>query len=440
MQKPDHILTNCNMRKMDITNFNRKMPRFLRSSVTLPSQYQAYAICVEFAKEWFLEKFNPNFFNSVYVEGKHSFDEFRKFSTIDQQLKKVNPILAIMPSIDMANNRNWIDSSPEIPLVMRRSRFEGCFFNDMNTCNSKHLQISFKTITMNFNFKMRVNTRAEQLDLCEFVKINHRAGWTETRHLTLDIHVPKEIIAQIACDAGFKIDENLDVVEPLKVLKYLNSNSIIPFVYKLRCANGNKEFFIKVPNCVAHIKSELPSLDDGERVGTLNTNYSIDFNLEVEILAPYAYMYYSQCEQKIINTRPSYKEATAITVMRAVKTEIPQVDEHKWKLMSTTEYMVDEEDLGTCITIDFSEFFKGTDIQKIIDYTLSININPRVFLNFKLFNDSYERAYEMDWKTMKCLMYGSLENVTTVIGIYCDMEYVNNVLSQLQDLEHSRLH
>ena len=47
--------------------------------------------------------------------------------------------------------------------------------------------------------------------------------------------------------------------------------------------------------------------------------------------------------------------------------------EHRWKLMSTTEYMVDEEDLGTCITIDFSEFFKGTDIQKIIDLVLQLH-------------------------------------------------------------------
>ena len=440
MEKPDHILTGDNLRELSPREcFNKKMPRLLRSSVTLPSQYQSYAVCVEFAKEWFLDKFAYNFFNSIYVDGKHSFDEFKKYSDIDQKLRRVNPILAIIPSIDMTNNRNWIDSMPEIPLALRRSRFEGTFFHDLSDCNSKHLQIIFKTILMNFTFKMRVDTRAEELDLFEFVKLMHRAGYTETQNLTLDIHVPREIIAQIAYDQGFKVDDNLDVDKPLELLRYLNAHSFIPFIYKLRCANGNKEFFIKVPNCVAHIRSEMPSMDDGERQNAITKNYTIDFNVEIEMTAPYAYTYYSQCDQKFINTRPINSDGM-ISVMRAIKTEVPDVDEHKWKLASTTEYMVDESDLGTCIDIDFKDLFKGSDIQKLIDHANYIHINPSLFINIKLYNDGLEREYHMDWNTLICHMKLSCENETTVIGIYLDMDYVNNTLIQLKDLTSSRLH
>ena len=323
-------------------------------------------------------------------------------------------------------------------MLLRRSRFDGTFFSDMSECNSKHLQIMFKTILMNFTFKMRLNTRAEQLDLFEFIKIVHRAGYTETQNLTLDIHVPKEIIAEIANDQGFEVDENLNVDKPLDLLRYLNAHSYIPFVYKLRCANGNNEFFIKVPNCVAHIRSEMPSMDDGERQNTMLTNYTIDFNVEIEMTAPYSYTYYSQCEQTFINTRPTNSDGM-IAVMRAIKTDVPELDEHKWKLASTTEYMVDESDLGTCIDIDFTDLFKGSDIEQLIKHANYIRINPSVFINIKLFNDGIEREYHMDWSTLICHMKLSCENITTVIGIYLDMDYVNNTLAQLQDLTSSRL-
>lgn len=438
MENPDHLI-NGGIHELSPMEFNKKKPRILRSSVILPSQYQSYSICVEFAKEWFLEKFADNFFNSIYVDGKHSFDEFRKYSDIDDKLRRVNPILAILPAIDMSNNRNWVDSSPEIPMMLQRSRFDGTFFNDMSECNSSHLQIMFKTILMNFTYKMRVNTRAEELDLFEFVKLKHRAGFTETRELSLDIHIPKEIIAQIAFDNGYTVDEQLNVDKPLELLRYLNAHSYIPFVYKLRCSNGNNEYFIKVPNCVAHIRTEMPSMDDGERQNTLLTNYNIDFGVEIEMTAPYAYTYYSQCDQKFINSRPINADGM-ISVMRAVKTEVPEVDEHKWKLASTTEYMSDEVDLGTCITIDFTELFKGSDIKRLIEHANYIHINPSLFINIKLFNDGLEREYHMDWSTLRCTMKLSLENITTVIGIYLDMDYVNNTLAQLDDLTSSRLH
>lgn len=441
MDKPNHIITG-KMRELSLKDiYTRQQPRIYRSSLILPSQYQSYAICTEFAKEWFLEKFANNFFNSIFVEGKHSFDEFRKFSSIDEKLKRINPILAIVPAIDVAHNRNWVDSTPEMPMLLRRSRFDGTFFNDVKACNSLHLQVIFQTILMNFTYKMRVNTRAEQLDLFNFIKIKHRAGYSETRELALDVHVPKEIIAQIACDNGFKVDSQLNVDKPLNLLKYLNAHSYIPFVYKLRYSNGNNEFFIKVPNCVAHIKSELPNIDEGERQNTITTNYTIEFNVEIEMTAPYAFTYFSQCEQKYLNiTGKEVNVDCGISVLRAVKTDIPQYDEHIWKLLLTTEYLVEEEDIGTEISIDLNGLFAGTDLEKIINHTKSIGINPSIFINIKLFNNGLERCFTLDWKTLTCKITGPIDNITTVIALYCDVEYINNTLAQLKDLESSRLH
>lgn len=423
---------NNGLREVSVSDLIRKKtPKIMRTSVSLPSQQQAYAVCVEFAKHWFLEKFKPNYFNSIYINTTHSFDEFRKFSTINQQVKRTNPLLSITPNIDITHNRQWIDTLPEIPLMLKRSRIEGTFFNDVQ--KGLHLQLIFKSILMNFTYKIRVDTRAEELDMVEFLKLNHRAGWTESREITVDIHVPKSIILQIAFDNGFKITNNGEIEEPLKLLNYLNSHSYIPFIYKLRCATGNKEFFIKVPNCMVHIKSEMPNMDDGERQDHININYIIDMQVEMEMTAPYCYTYFSQDPQMYILNAPQFNNYDKIAIMAAKMTEIPCLDENGWEKYVSTEYQIDEEDINKQINIDFKELFNGSEISNIINYTKAIAVSPSIFMNFKMFNDGYEIKYNIDWETMICTITEPISNCNIIIGIYCDKEYINNTLLYLND-------
>jgi len=415
--------------------YTKKTPRLMRTSVILPSQQQAFAVCTEVMLQWFLDKYPEKYFNSVYVDGTHSFDEFRKLSTMDQKMKRTNPLLAIVPNIDPSYNREWIDSNPEIPTLLRRSRFEGTFFSDVQHNKGLHLQLLFKTIKMNFTYKIRLNTRGQQLDMMEFIKVKHRAGWTETLNKDMDIHVPKDIIKQIAFDNGFELTEGGNPKNPIEVLNYLNRFSLIPFMYKLRCTTGNNEYFIRVPNCVVHIKSEMPSMDDGERNNSITTNYNIEFPVEVEMTAPHCYTYYSErCEHKYLTPGPSINDA-AITIMQASLTTIPEEDQNHWALLTSTEYAVDETDLKKPLDIDFKELFAGTEIGMVLDYTQRIAICPAVFLNFIMFNNSQHLKYEMDWSKMVAHIEDGIVNERTVIGIYVDMKYVNDTIILIKELD-----
>ena len=362
--------------------YNKMTPRLMRTSVILPSQQQAFSVCTEVILDWFLNKYQDNFFNSVYVDGTHSFDEFRKLSKINQQLRKTNPLLALVPNIDASYNRDWIDSSPEIPMLLKRSRFEGIFLKDIQHNKGLYLQLLFKTIKMNFTFKIRLDTRAQQLDMMEYIKVKHRAGWSETLTKDMDIHVPKQIISQIAFDNGFELLEGGDPKNPMELLNYLNTHSVIPFMYKLRCSTGNNEYFIKVPNCTVHIKSEIPSMDDGDRVNSITTNYNIEFSLEAEMTAPYSYSYFSQKDvHEFLNTGYNIN-STPIAIMQSALTVIPKEDRNHWALLTTTEYGVDDCDIGKPLDLDFKELFNGTDIGMVLDYTQKIAISPAIFLNF----------------------------------------------------------
>lgn len=427
------------LRELTPSDLSKKFSRrvLLSSSVILPSQFQSYSICTEFARDWFLEKFNKDFFTHVHIDGKLGFDDLRKFDTTDKKIKRINPLLAIYPSINDEYNRDWIDSNPEGHLQsLRRTKMEGTFLFDKD--NEVYLAIQFKSILMNFNYKMRVNTRAEQLDLLEFIKTNHRAGYTETHTMDLDVHVPKQIIAQIAYDVGLKVDDNLNVKEPYKLLSYLNSKSVLPFLYKFRCSNGNNEFFIRVPNCSAHIKMEMPSKDDGVRAGVDTTNYGIDFNIEVEMTAPMNYTYYCQHEQKYINDNTVCSDGL-ITVAKVVKTEIPDKNDKNWDLFVTTEYMIEKEDLWKPNIINMGEFLECTDMNEVLQYTLCNKINPAVFIDFKLFSDGHEKCYHMDWENLICTVEGVADNLTTVIAVYTDKKYINDVLINLKEMNKSRI-
>jgi len=428
---------NRNLREIKPSDvFTRKTPRQYRSDVILPSEYHAYALCTEFAKEWFVNKFPEKFFTSIYVDGSYSFDEFRKFSDMSQLYRRTPPLLAIVPSIDMEHNRNWIDSSPEgLPGMLRRSRYEGVIFSDIRDNRGLHLALQMKSILMKFLYKMRVNTKGEQMDLANMIKFKHRAGFTESVDLTLDIHVPKQIIAQIAFDNAICMKENGEVIDNVSMLNYLNTYSRVPFLYKLRCATGNDEYFIKVPHCVAHIKSELPQVDEGDRVDMVSMNYGIEFGIEIEMSAPYCYTYYSQSEIKEYLNRPTMGIEDTL-IQQHIVTELPREDENHWQMLTSTEYEVDDEDLKKPLEIDFDEFFHTTgDIGVLIDYTKSISVSPSVFMHLIMYNGGIELEYDIDWNTLKCVSKREITHNRTIIGIYVDMKYVNETIIYLEQLK-----
>lgn len=403
--------------------------KLLRTSVMLPSQYNAYAVCVEFAKDWFLSKFPQKFFNSIYVDGSKSFAEFRALYNDDKKLRKTNPVLAIMPNINLEHNRNWIDTNMNLTGYMRRSRMEGRIFADQRPDHNYHIAVQFKSILMQFGFKIRIDTRAQQLDLAELIKYKHRAGMTETQYIPLDIHVPKKIIAQLAYDNGMALPDFSGPKNPRAMLKYLNSYSFVPFLYKRRNATGTNEYFIRVDNCIAHIKAEMPTIDDGNRQDMEHMNYTIEFNIEVEMTAPYCFIYYSEKDQDIINSNEILTTDTAIIVMKAVKADLPECNERGWNRLAKSGYLVEMEDIkpeNQPVVINFKDLVRG-DMFKMIEYTKSVALNPGLFIDFIIFNNTNDYVgYTVNWSDYTITINDIVRHPGFTIGVYVDMNYVNN--------------
>ena len=265
----------------------------LNSDISIPSTIHGYSIGIEYMKKWFLDKFDKDYFKTIFIDGKSVFDDYRRLSR-KELLTIEKPAVSIKSVLDVDYNRDFVDMYPGglKNFARRTCTYDKAFFSDYES--NTYLGMHLRLMKINFNFRVRVKTRAQQIDVFEFMKIAFKNGSTDTDYVDMDFHVPKEIIICIAKDNGYEVDENGKVKNVIGFLKYLNTHSSLPFMYKLRTINGNNEFFIKASHLFMHINCSDPlSLDDGERQGQLDNNFHIDMNCELKLPVPQFYAYYT---------------------------------------------------------------------------------------------------------------------------------------------------
>ena len=74
----------------------------LNKNITVAPLHQSYALCIEYMKHWFLEKFEKDFFSWIHIDGSHVFGEISKIDkkTTMSHLSDDKAALSIIPMID----------------------------------------------------------------------------------------------------------------------------------------------------------------------------------------------------------------------------------------------------------------------------------------------------------------------------------------------------
>lgn len=409
-------------------------PVQLNENISVPSDMHGYSLAIEFARDWFLEQFEKDFFKTVYINGKHVFDDYR--TVLNQKKIRVieKPAVAIIPTIDINFNRENLDLylGGKNLLIRRSSYNQHGFFSDEE--NNMFMGTYLKQIKLNFNYRIRVASRAQQIDLVNYMKLAFRIGATQSHYLNLDFHIPYDIMLNIAKDSGFEIN-NECIVDIYGFLKYLNSHSNVPFLYKFRTVNGKNEFFIKVINAYTHVSClEELSIDDGERNGALDNNFNIDMNMELKIPVPAIYWYLSK---EKLNTK--YSQRYALKGLYSYRSfEPPERNENGWDQYLSTEWYNENEDTYLD-TINFTTLLGNERLMRVIKHTKETLISPKVFMDIKLYNDTYEIPITIDWDTYDIIVKKDLPSYITKICIYVDKLYLNEQLIASENLDKSRL-
>ena len=412
----------------------------LHKNISIPSEIHIYSLGVEYMKQWFLKKFEDGYFKTIHINGKHVFDDARQFNK-EKLLKIEKPAVAITPTVDYDYNRDTVDLKlGGRDIFIRRSQiFDDSIFKDYE--NNIFLGTMFKQVQMNFTFRIRVGSKAQQIDLYNFIKYAMRVGSTQSEYMSYDFHIPYDIMLNMAVHSGFKVMQiyegnsiyNKRVVDNVGFLRYINAHSIYPFIYKLRTINGNPEYFIRVHNMYTHISNlDGLSLDDGEREGALDDNFHIEMNCILKIPCPQSYYYYSSD-----NLEKKFKLEKELAGMYSINSlTIPDLNEKGWEQYLCTEWVDDNKHLDT---IEFKELFDNEELLAVIDRTKSTGISPSIFIDIQLYNNKEVLDRKIDWETFSIVINSDVKDPNTIIGIYVDLGYVNEQLIVIQDLYNSRM-
>lgn len=412
----------------------------LHSNLIVPSQVHGYSLAIEYMRYWFVSRFErqfgKDFFKTVHINGKHVLDEYKHFNK--QNIKREYPMAAIMPTIDYDYDRENIDlhmADPEI--YLKRSNFNKSFFHDYQ--NNLHIGIEMRALRMNFAFKIRVRTKAQQIDLWRNMELMFRIGCTQKDFISADFQIPKEAIIDIAKKVGFDVDEKNKVVEDiLPLLSYLNRNSDIPFMFKMRSINQQPEFFIRVRNLPLHIAcSDKIQVDDGERDGHLDTNFHLEMAAILTIPTPYFYTYFSADD--MIYRIDMTKDHNNIGLYSFCKWDPPMINKQGWQQIAMTSYLTDPGERE----IDLGVIFKGnTNLNIVMEYCLKNHISPAGFLEIKVYRSEDKAKLvrtNMDFAHKVLYLLDEVEEECLNIVIYGDAEYLNDTMISLENYNKTRI-
>lgn len=428
-----------NLIPLDKLTITRKENRKLISTVLVPSASHSYALAVEYIQKWFLDKFQKDFFKTVYIEGKNIFDESRKFS-IDKTARRQNPSVAIIPTIDFSFDRDKIDLAlGGLELYEEKSTFDTCFFRDHE--NKLYIKEIDQLNVLNFTIRVFLDTKAKQLNLWHYMKLAFRVGATQGEYIDMDFSLPEELMLQLAIDNNFEVDmDNKKIKHPVEFLNYLNKNSLLPILYKLRCENGKDEFFVRSVNKYIHIAiPDYLSVEDGDRVGHTYENFPIEMNLTLRFPTPQSYVYMSKNPQTIIEGI-KMENSNDMAGLYSIKfMDIPLLNEKKWGLYIQTEYLEDKE--SDTIIMECQELF-NTTLKEVINYTLEQYLSPRLFVDIKLYDiDQEPILYDIDWRNLiiQTKPNESLKKYQKIIiAIYVDNKYLNETVVTMNNSTDER--
>lgn len=408
----------------------------LHSNLAMPSYVHGYSIAIQFMYDWFKSKFPKDYFKGgIFVDGKNVIDDYKSLNK--DIIKRINPRARIGVNVQYDYDREMLDTYLAPPnLYLRKSRLTESFFKDYE--NSMFLGLEMRALRMEFNFKVRVNSRSEQLDLYSRMAMYFRNGSTMHENLSMDFHIPKQIILNIAIKAGFEIKNN-EVVDIISFLSYLNSHSDLPFLFKLRAINQKAEYFIRMRDLYTHIDCrDKLQLDDGERDGKLDYNFHVEMNAILTIPIPHFYAFYSMHELTIgIDVKEN--DDNCIAIYSISNYDIPNEDENGWIRAAITDYSTDKGDTE----MDLSSIFCGDNpLAKAIEHDLTKGLSPYHFINIKIYrNSNMDKScnIRMDWNKKIAYFESEQDEDILHIAIYYDREYINELDIELNKYNNSRI-
>lgn len=430
----------------------------LYKSLYLPSYVHGYSLAIEYMKGWFLKNFPEEFFKTVYINGKHVLDDWKHWNNYN--IKREKPMLAIVPTVNVDWDRENLDMyQGSKDIMLRRSTFQDSFIKDYR--NMVFLYMQMRQMEMTFSFRVRVESKAQQLDLMNKMELWFRCGSTNIDHLSADIHIPYEIMLNIAKDCHFELEDvpvgskggtSMKMIKDIPAfINYMNTHSSAPIVFKMRGINQKPEFFVRARDLYTHIAvRDKIRIDDGERDGKLDTNFHLEMEATLRMPIPHFYAYMNQ---KPLDEIVTISERKPTIALYSIEPNLFPPENHLgWQCITVTSYCCDKGDQF----IDLREIFDNAALQyatvnngleypvtRVMKRCMKLGISPEAFIEVKAFHErenGHLVNYHMDYHHLNIILDEDIKDQHMIdIGIYADMNYINSEMVSMDNLDKSRL-
>lgn len=414
-------------REFHLSDFDIAKPKryMLTKHLITACLANSYSICTEFVRDWIRDKFAPDFFSYEHVSEANVLKEAQlEKRRILSHLDATKASLVITPIIEEDYNRDGADLAYGAEQMLRKDPLQAAFWSDIE--NNRHISMETQLLSMQFETKITVHTRMQQLQLYEWMKLAFNVGMPETFYVDQDFLLPRTLMLCIAEDAGFGLNKDGDIDRPLEFLAYLNKWSMTPILYKIRPASRCPEFYVRMPQNIIRILRASLTKDDGTSFNHLHDMYNINFNFDVKIGAPRFYEYHAADRMysypKLATPNP-IAETFYVSTHRV--SQIPEMNERGWRLYVKDLDCLEEEDLDNPMIVEFRDYFEG-ELRELIDNHMARGISPSLFMDLRIYNAFDEVKGTVDWDTMVFKSFNPTTSTINSIALYMDMNYVND--------------
>lgn len=406
----------------DIKRF-QKSEMVLNHFVTVAPMSHNYALCIEYIKKWFYDKFDKDFFGYTYLDGSHVFGELQRLdkNTIIAQHYDDKATCSIVPQIaDDSYDRQRLDMNMfGIEQFITTTHIDKSFYQDR--VNHRYIMMKMDMLQMNFTFRIKCPSRAMQLDVFKFMRQAFRIEQSETRNVACDYLIPYSLMLGVASDNGFEI-QNDRIVRPISFLSHMNRNSFLPILFKHNNMKNKEEFFVRMDGIPVRFAFESLSKDDGNRSGHLSTDFGIEMNINVRFPGMQLYIYHTKKELLFTpQSKKVYNIDNTLMIALHQTAPPPSVNERGWLKYVESEY---QADAPGPFSINMDELFEG-ELAQMIEVHKQRFISPEAFLEIRVYNDGRLMPTVMDWDTMMLSINAHPSKLISNIVIYMDNEYLN---------------
>lgn len=396
------------------------------------SMSHTYGNALAYIQDWVIKLFPESMFKTIHVNSKIAHRQIR--STPHEYLKKSKPAIIFRPRIPSYGEERFlkgtsmIERQTDIYSTWGASNLSP-FFED--THKDMTIKYQMNRTVMYVDVVILLSTLMQQLDYYHYIQNAVRIEHPFSLKTCFESYLPQEMLKILSDCVDLPLYDEDGTTKTF--LDYMNGHSVYPITYKLQGSSQTKEFYRYYPVSIDTTIMDLEK-DDGERTGNVMTQYQISFTVKMEF---YSTGFYYMFSDKIHHINLPVIDPSATDIIPVFTDVIMREDldlAQGWSLYNRAACRLESSE----DTINIKEMMNSS-ILETLQYHLKNGLPLFDFIDIRLRRQGVPIHqgidYEIQWDTLDIHFKNADTYHTYSINVCLNIEYINNLMKTLYNLE-----